>query len=307
MPEVKGGKSLPCCQADIYGWCRDLPLVEYKDESGRGYCVYHAPQYKKGISVEQFNQRIFFRIEDAIKRQGECDLSGTIFEGDICFHQFNEDHPVPEINFSKAFFSGWTDFSSTKFGASANFAHSEFNKYGVDFTYAFFSDEAKSVDFSRAQFHGDAYFKRVRFLGRVTSFNTSKFNKNAFFSESVFTLVDFVGASFQTVDFDEAIFNKSADFSYAHFMVEANFSKATFQRVLFNERTVFDKKADFSDVAFKQTADFSQATFNDTADFKNSNFNADANFGQITFNSIVDFTSASYNEGANFSGATLNG
>lgn len=298
---------MACCQAAVYGWCRDLPLVDYRDESGKEYCVFHAPQQKKGISVEQFNQHIFFRIEDAIKRQGECNLSGTVFEGDIHFRQFSEDHPFPEINFSKAIFSGWTDFSSTKFGAFTSFAYSEFKKYGVDFTYTFFSDGAKGVDFSWAQFHGDAYFKRVRFLGRITSFNTSKFSKNAFFSESVFNLVDFVGASFQAVDFDEAIFNKSADFSYAHFMAEANFSKATFQRVLFNERTVFDKKADFSDVAFKQIADFSQATFNYTADFKNSNFNAEANFGQITFNSIVDFTSASYNEGANFSGATLNG
>ena len=164
---------MACCQAAVYGWCRDLPLVDYKDERGEEYCVFHAPQHKKGISVEQFNQSVFRRIEDAIKRQGECDLSGTIFEGDIHFRQFSEGHSFPEINFGKTLFSGWTDFSSAKFDSFTSFANAEFSKQGVDFTYAFFSDKAKGVDFSWTQFHGNAYFKRVRFFGRATSFNNS--------------------------------------------------------------------------------------------------------------------------------------
>lgn len=39
--------------AEKYGWCIDLPVVEYRDEEGKEYCVFHATEGKKGISAKE--------------------------------------------------------------------------------------------------------------------------------------------------------------------------------------------------------------------------------------------------------------
>jgi hypothetical protein len=34
--------------AEKYVWCSDLPVVDYKAVEGNKFCVFHAPQGKKG-------------------------------------------------------------------------------------------------------------------------------------------------------------------------------------------------------------------------------------------------------------------
>jgi len=85
---------MPCCKA--YRWCRDLPVVDYKDNQGNEYCLFHAPKDEKGISLEEFNEFVFKKIENEIKGNMDCDLAETIFEGDIDF----KDKTFLGINFS---------------------------------------------------------------------------------------------------------------------------------------------------------------------------------------------------------------
>jgi len=57
---------MPCCKAEEYTWCKDLPVVSYKEIEGNEYCVFHAPKGQKGISLEEFNELVFERINGFI-------------------------------------------------------------------------------------------------------------------------------------------------------------------------------------------------------------------------------------------------
>ena len=88
-----------CCKAEKYKWCKELDTV-YTDEEGKEYCVFHAPKGHKGVSLEEFNNLVFQRIEEAKNSGQECNLSGTIFEGEIIFTHFDKENPLPDIDFS---------------------------------------------------------------------------------------------------------------------------------------------------------------------------------------------------------------
>lgn len=90
---------MPCCKAEEYKWCKDEPVVNYKDDEGRGFCVFHAPQGKKRIPLEEFNTLVFTAIDSARETKEVCNLSGTVFEGDISFNQYGEENPLPRISF----------------------------------------------------------------------------------------------------------------------------------------------------------------------------------------------------------------
>lgn len=60
---------MPCCRTKKkqYQWCKPFPVVEYKDQEGNEYCVFHAPHGKKGIYPEEFNKTIFDRISQSLE------------------------------------------------------------------------------------------------------------------------------------------------------------------------------------------------------------------------------------------------
>jgi len=194
---------MPCCKAKIYGWCQDLPVVEYKDKEGNEYCLFHAPKNTKGISLEEFNELVFKKIENEI----DCDLSETIFEGDIDF----KDKTLPAINFSQAYFSGEAFFMGTHFKGDAFFIGTVFGQ---------------NAHFSKAKFEGAADFALAQFESR-TRFWDARFGGRA--------------------DFGVSNFSKGADFSYAHFGGEANFRGTAFgvggNTVFY--RATFSRGADF--------------------------------------------------------------
>lgn len=182
---------MPCCK-DIYQWCKDEfengKKAVYIDETGMEYCIFHAPKGKKGVSLEEFNNRVFTRISDAIKaellpksQQAEavkqraveygtiCNLYGIVFEGDISFSRYNKNNPLPEISFWRAQFNGNSDFSSVTFSGEADFSSAKFSE-GVDFNSAKFSGKANFLGtefifsegnqsvFTGAEFSGVQYF-----------------------------------------------------------------------------------------------------------------------------------------------------
>ncbi len=172
--------------AEKNGWCKYLPLVDYR-EKWKHYCVFHAPQGKKGIPVKDFNELIFKRIKETNENE-LCDLSGTIFEGDISF-QFNK---VPKISFKEATFNGMTDFA------------------GVHFS--------KGVSFNRVNFKGKTHFLGAQFSGKIN------FVKTTFFEEINFNKVTFS----KTPYFTRATFNRDVNFIWSEFSSGVYFFRATF-------------------------------------------------------------------------------
>jgi uncharacterized protein YjbI with pentapeptide repeats len=219
---------VPCCMADDYNdWCKDLEIV-YKDKKRKEYCVFHAPQGKKGVSLEKFNAFVFQRVED-IRKTGkeapgseqECNLSGTIFEGDISFPSFKGAPDLPRIDFSRAQFSGGANFGWAQFSGRAYFSAAQFSGR-ADFGAAQFSGWA---DFSRAQFSGEADFSRAQFSGEA-SFWGAQFSGWADFSRAQFSgEADFWGAQFSGgADFGEAQFSGKTKFSQTYFGEEIIFT-----------------------------------------------------------------------------------
>jgi uncharacterized protein YjbI with pentapeptide repeats len=274
--KLSGGIWLPCCVAEILGWCKDLPVVGYKDEKGNEYCVFHAPKGKKGVSLAEFNNLIFNRINEIInlnklpctsgkKINRSCDLSGTIFEGIIGFNQFNETNPLPEIDFSYAVF-GRTVFFKTKFGGKANFSYALFCQKAdfsgaeftgkADFSYSIFFEEAifsKTV-FSDALFLWGEKRKEAGAVDIIGSFgkcmgkdllkklkeNTDFFSKRLFFDEGDFTGINIKGR----VVFESATLEKisfiDTDLKEIDF-INCKWTKKSGRDLLYDELKVFEK------------------------------------------------------------------
>lgn len=242
---------MACCKAgysfDI-GWCRELPVVDYKDDDGNEYCVFHAPVGKKGVSKDEFQELVFERIQDVQKKNEEkgksnlegCNLSGTVFEWGISFNRFRKNNPLPLINFSKAAFQGDTYFDETAFNGEAGFFRTDFsgNAYFVG---AAFSCE---VYFNKTNFIGDAYFIRAVFSDKV-NFSGSKFDGN--------------------VSFMEATFNGEANFTLSIFNADTNFSGVAFNKVFFRRTAFGEFKVLINDITVEDVLEFVSLDFTKTS------------------------------------------
>ncbi|MDO9083665.1 MAG: pentapeptide repeat-containing protein, partial [Humidesulfovibrio sp.] len=134
---------MPCCKCKEHHWPAPQPEV-YTDEAGQDYCLFHAPAEHKGMSVDDFNAKVFARI-DAFKAKPKtsgadpfCNFDGTIFHGDISFMAYDKDNPLPSMYFAKAAFidnvefytatfSGEADFGGTTFSGEADFGRATFS------------------------------------------------------------------------------------------------------------------------------------------------------------------------------------
>jgi len=160
---------MPCWKCKTHHW-PDPQDVIYTDEADKkDYCLFHAPAEHKGMSAEDFNAEVFARIND-FKANNKtpsklvlCNLSGTIFPGDITFEAYDKDNPLPGIVFSEALFSGEANFFWATFGGAAYFVEATFS--GVaDFTGATFGGK---TDFWAATFDGQTDFKQATFGNKV--------------------------------------------------------------------------------------------------------------------------------------------
>lgn len=216
-------KNMSCCKAEIFRWCEREDVV-YTDTGGKEYCVFHAPQGKKGITVKEFKERVFKRINDAKsnaslykaspagpipknkKEIWSCNLSGTIFEGDIDFGNLTS---LPPINFFYSTFSGTTGFENVVFNGEANFKKVTFNNI-ASFALATFKDKVcldqakfnKVAAFNGTIFEDKAYFRNVRFSSGA-NFSIANFKREAIFSGSGFG---------EEADFNRTTFNEDAYF-----------------------------------------------------------------------------------------------
>lgn len=249
---------MPCCKAQEYHWCKDLePVKGYKDDKGNEYCVFHAPQGQKGMSVEYFNSEIFRRLNGALEKGQECDLSGTVFEGEIDFSLLNEKKELPAISFYAATFSEKAKF------------------LGVTFKEALFSMASfKEAEFARVLFTERAEFSRVSFTERA-NFSGARFNGRADFPEAMFKEAHFNSAEF-----------KEADFRVTTFSEAAYFSKATFSETTDFDRATFTGRATFYGAKFNGEVYFNDETFIGHAAFRNINIKGTVRYEAVNLERV---------------------
>jgi len=305
---------MPCCYESGpdsgRNWCQDLETV-YTDAEGKDYCVFHAPQGKKGVSLEEFNKLIFARIREAHEQDKSCHFSGTIFEGNINFSQFDEDNPLPEINFSKARFSGNVTLVRSKFSGHANFCRAQFSGK-TNFRHTQFSEYAA---FEGAQFNGYADFVDVLFNWGAL-FDSAQFNEHtdfwggefrgraSFYNVRFCGNTNFNGVRFSgDVNFYSAQFSGDADFASAQFNGDAAFADAQFNGDATFVDAQFNGDADFRVARLSGNAAFWNTQFTEDVTFASAQFNGDAAFVDALFNEHAVFVKAQFSREANFAGA----
>ncbi|WP_419787295.1 pentapeptide repeat-containing protein [Pseudodesulfovibrio sp.] len=227
---------MPCCMCEKYKW-KDPQEVVYTDpEDGKEYCLFHAPAEHKGMGVDDFNAQVSERIQATIDledEEAECDLSGTIFPGKICF---DKECKLLNISFYFCVFVEDVDFGEACFVGNANFREAKFGE---------------NADFSKASFGGKAYFSKASF-GGVAYFDKASFGG----------LADFSKASFGWLaDFSKASFGGLADFSKASFGEIVNFRSASFGGVAYFDKASFEGNAYFIEASFEGVTIFRAIKF----------------------------------------------
>ncbi|MDQ7834664.1 MAG: pentapeptide repeat-containing protein [Humidesulfovibrio sp.] len=287
---------MPCCKCEEHEWPDPQPVI-YTDEADRKeYCLFHAPADKKGISVDEFNERVFARIA-AVKARNEaegrnelCDLSGAIIP-DFTTGWFDKPLSLPPLKFDGAIFCGvayiepetrfdHVSFLSTTFNDVACFESTEFIGRAT-FDNATFS---KETVFYGAKFHYRATFDGVSFRGKLY-FQQATFNSEASFRNAALS---------EEADFDLVKFFGWADFSLARFGGAVLFRQVTCSQ------SVYFEMAKFGDVA-----DFTLTHFFGTTNCTNTTFDGLTSFEQTTFNNVT-FYSSEFVGQANFTGAIFN-
>ncbi|WP_156939630.1 pentapeptide repeat-containing protein [Desulfocurvus vexinensis] len=175
---------MSCCKCQEHGWADPQPPVWTDPADGREYCVFHAPVEHKGISVAEFNKKIFRRIEDfggSAQNNSRCDLSGVVFPGEIIFEEntefpsvsFNYAIFTSNIDFINAFFTGETEFDNAHFKGDADFFGSQFNG-SASFNWTKFYGY---TDFRETEFYNKSKFKRALFNGELKFCPLNNFKK----------------------------------------------------------------------------------------------------------------------------------
>ncbi|MBF0495462.1 MAG: pentapeptide repeat-containing protein [Deltaproteobacteria bacterium] len=254
---------MTCCK------CSRTEIVYTDPGNGEEYCLFHAPEDKKGeITPAEFQARVWDEIVRS-KTDGEerCNFSDAIFL-EIDFRGVTSTHAM---DFTSAEFTHVIDFSGATFTHKAVFNDAKFIRH-VDFIGATFTDNA---DFS------DAIF------ARHVDFRRTKFTQNAYFSRAKFTEdANHIDAKRPWIaDFRHATF-AYADFCGAKFTRNADFRDATLGRAFF-DAAVFTQDADFRYTKFTQDVYFRHAKFQKHANFKNSFFEGTAKFEATKFNKVA--------------------
>lgn len=270
---------MACCKCtDVEFEWPDPQMPIYTDKQGDEYCVFHAPIDKKDISVEEFNQLIFDRIN---KSKKECILSNVVFPGDISFLEFSKGEIFPGLTLPGAIFHGEADFSRITFNEELFMVGAIFHK---------------EANFFGSTFNSCAGFLDVKFKGE-SSFNGITFNDDCYYSES-----EFFGSSI----FNFSKFNGPTSFNKTKFNEEVQYYRTEFRGDLDATMSQYRGEAKYEYAIFTCAALFNASSFYGAANFSASQFNSDVNFNEVEFYDVTLFRNCIFNKMAYFISATFN-
>jgi len=282
-------------------WCESLPIV-YRDEEGKSYCVFHAPQGKKGVSLYEFNEYVFDLITKAQKERRNCGLYGVVFEGDIHFQRFNKDNPLPSLSFHEVLFPGEVNFSNTYCAENVTFSDTVFQGE-ADFINTIFK---KGLSLLLVKFQGEAIFIGTEFLG-PNVFMGVEFSSTANFLNAKFhRWVHIPGCIFKDyARFELSNFSESVHFQRSHFKKQANFENCKFKGELVLEETKFDKEVFFKSAEFDNKVSILNTIFEEKADFSKVLFYQNSFIKGETFHDIGMLTNVSIRDKLVLDGVSL--
>ena len=199
------------------------------------FCIFHAPNGQKGISIKEFNNLIFQKIE-----KEDYNFEGYIFPGNI---QFKEVISFKKkTNFNYAEFLGDAHFTDIKFLKNAAFRKTRFSGNSKFWNTQFLG----VADFFAANFSGDVDFFSARFYRGADFISTEFFGTANFFSAQFLSDVDFHSTQFYSnINFKLAKFLGNSYFSSVKFFKEAYFieneikNKMEFENVFFSNDSLF--------------------------------------------------------------------
>lgn len=266
--------------------CKGEGLYANQDE--KTYCILHFPADKD-----------IKRFDTAVKRKLDAkdyNFQGVWFPAALDFSSQEFDSIA---DFTLAIFNSTADFTSAAFNSSVTFEKANFQSKAI-FKSSKFAGEAnfESAEFNDATFSDVIFDQKVNFI--LAKLNFADFHSTTFKGEAVFEAVSFsaIWAFFQN-----ARFEKAANFKMASFDVEANFSSTHFESTsdfnsaTFMSRVVFDGailhgKNDFSELQAKGTVSFNGAEFYGESSFIAACFDEEVSFSSMTFGMTVDFSHA---------------
>lgn len=258
--------------------------VDIATDKPVGRCIFHAP-----IEIKKGSERLFWdAFETYIERvQKEYDEAGTEkAKRKIYVDCRGFIFPGTEHRFRGRIFRFTVDFSSAQFSGDAHFIAAEFCGEAL---------------FGNVTFSGNGVFKDIRFL------STARFQYAEFSKEARFEGVEFLGGT----DFKLAKFSGPAYFGDAQFSGDTGYGTLDSAdtehvkltrfsgNVEFNSAHFFDI-AIFTRVKFSGTADFSRAAFESNANFRLARFKNNADFGRARFSGEADFAIVQFSGTANF-------
>jgi len=243
-------------------------------------CIFHAPADRKGVTISQFNEIIWRRLNGR-----NYNFKGYVFPGDIFFRGecLNQGGPFEFgrlANFSDATFEGDVNFREAEFKGDAYFSKVAFKG---------------NVEFYGTRFTGLAYFRRAGFSKEVY-FGAANFSGKAIFDNATFSDKVFFGKSTDSVDFyfDISHFSQDVSFYETEFLDDVNFNEVNFpgETVFVNAKfmgnskfgeTYFDKMVDFSGAIFRGDANFNSTQFNEKTSFIDNKFGSKVSFFNVYF------------------------
>lgn len=168
-------KETATCHLCLHHRWPSLQTVVWKNEAGKGFCVFHAPEEGKrhALGSEErldsvsFTNHVLKHIEGEQKQvtllreeQKECVLSGTIFPWDISFQHYGAKNPLPAIDLRRAKFCGKATFTYVNFSGAADFALATFSKE-ADFRGIKANDGALDMGGLEPESLGNLVFRRI--------------------------------------------------------------------------------------------------------------------------------------------------
>ena len=184
------------------------------------------------------------------------------------------------FNFLDANFFYLADFSDCVFNTPVNFSKATFEEY-VDFSGTQFSQKST---FGMTIFKEDANFSET-FFNEYTAFSLAQFSKISDFSYAVFSKQANLGAVLFSGEliFNNANFKNEATFSFSFFGKKTSFINCNFKGESYFNETKFARKSSFAESAFTGITSFSNIQTIDNIEFSAAKFSLESIIFPNTF------------------------
>jgi len=148
-----------CGECKRFGWSDQQQVLP-----GKSVCLFHADKDSKGMSVTEYNEKVFERIRAVFAKNNgdgvnnECVLRGAVFPGSIEFGRHSAGSPnlLPPIDFTEAEFCGSVEFSKLTFLGRTQFDRASFKELIVEDV-----DVDNELTFTETNFEAQARFSKI--------------------------------------------------------------------------------------------------------------------------------------------------